>query len=146
MFTTKTMELLLTKLPKAAREAHLAPGIINNLLSVSVLCDASCEAFFHSTGYEMNFNEEIIVRGWRDMQTNMWSIPLIDKRVSKILSAYSDGAIMPKLGAMPITEGLSNNVYECETMGRLIQFYHSTMGYPCTSTWCKSITLGYFKG
>ena len=31
MFTTKTMEILLAKLPKAAREAHLAPGIINNL-------------------------------------------------------------------------------------------------------------------
>ena len=26
MSTTKTMELLLAKLPKAAREAHLAPG------------------------------------------------------------------------------------------------------------------------
>ena len=46
MFTTKTMELLLKKLPKAAREAHLAPGIINNLLSVSFLCGDGCELFF----------------------------------------------------------------------------------------------------
>ena len=37
MFTTKTMELLITKLIKVGREAHLAPGVINNLLSVSVL-------------------------------------------------------------------------------------------------------------
>ena len=46
MFTTKTMELLLAKLTKAAREAHLVPGIINNLLSISILCDAGCEVFF----------------------------------------------------------------------------------------------------
>ena len=46
MFTTKTMELLLAKLPKSSREAHRAPGIINNLLSVSVLCDVGCEFFF----------------------------------------------------------------------------------------------------
>ena len=37
MFTTKTMELLIAKLTNASREAHLAPGIINNLLSVSIL-------------------------------------------------------------------------------------------------------------
>ena len=32
MFTTKTMELLLAKLPKASREAHLAPGIPIHLI------------------------------------------------------------------------------------------------------------------
>ena len=37
MFTTKKMELLLVKSTKAAREAHLTPGIINNLFSISVL-------------------------------------------------------------------------------------------------------------
>ena len=46
MFTTNTLELLLTKLPRAAREAHEAPTITNNLISVSVLCDAGCEVFF----------------------------------------------------------------------------------------------------
>ena len=47
---------------------------------------------------------------------------------------------------MTITEGFSNHIYECETTVQLIQFYHETMGYPCTSTWCKAITAGYFKG
>ena len=145
MFTTKTMELLLSKLTKANKEAHLAPGIINNLLSVSILCDAGCEVFFHSTGCEISFNGEIIVRGWRDMQTNMWCISLLDEGVSNIIPAYSDGAMMPELGAMPISEGFSNNIYECETTGRIIQFYHATMGYPPTSTWYKAITTGYFK-
>ena len=56
MFTTKTMEVLLSKLPKADREAHLAPGIINNILYVSVLYDVGCEIFFHSTGCEISFN------------------------------------------------------------------------------------------
>ena len=46
MSTTKTMELWLAKLPKAAKEAHRAPGIINDLISVSILCDTDCEVFF----------------------------------------------------------------------------------------------------
>ena len=40
MFTNKKMEILIAKLPKAAKEANRAPRIINELLSVSVLCDA----------------------------------------------------------------------------------------------------------
>ena len=76
----------------------------------------------------------------------MWRISLLDEVVSNIITAYSDGAMLPELGSMPITEGFSNNIYECETMGQIIQFYHATLGYPCTSTWCKFITAGYFIG
>ena len=48
MVTTNTLELLLSKLPVAAREAHEAPTITNNLISVSVLCDAGCKVFSHA--------------------------------------------------------------------------------------------------
>ena len=47
------------------------------------------------------------------MQTNMWRISLFGEGVSNIIPAYSDGAMMPKLGATPIIEDFSNNIYEC---------------------------------
>ena len=124
MFTTKTMEPLISELSKAAREAHIATGIIYNILYVSILCNSGCEVFLHSTGCEISFNGEIIVRGWSDMQTNMWRIPILDEGVSNIIPAYSDGAMMPELVSMPITEGFSNNIYECETTGQIIYLYH----------------------
>ena len=95
MFTNKIMEVLLAELPKADRGAQRAPGIINSLLSVSILCDAGCEVFFHSTRCEISFNVEVIVRGWCDMQTNMWRISLLDEGVSNIIPADSDGTMMP---------------------------------------------------
>ena len=70
----------------------------------------------------------------------MLLISFLYERVYEIIPDYSDGAMMPELGSRPITEGFSNNIYECETTGQLIQFYHATMGYPCASTWCKAIT------
>ena len=88
----------------------------------------------HSTGCEISFNGGIIIRRWHDMQTNMWCISFIDEGVSNIIPAYNYGAMMQELGSMPITEGFYNNIYECETTSQLIQFYHATMGYPCTST------------
>ena len=63
------------------------------------------------------------------MKTNMLRISLLDEGVSDIIPAYSDGNMMPELGAMPILEGFSNNIYKYETTGQLIQLYHATMGY-----------------
>ena len=76
----------------------------------------------------------------------MWRISLLYEVVANIIPYYSDGAMIPELLSMPITEGFSNDIYECETTGQLIQFYYAKMGYPCTSTWCKAITALYFIG
>jgi hypothetical protein len=66
MRTTHAMDLLLQKLPPNARMAHHLPGLINNLFSVTVLCDVDCKVYFHSTGCKVTLNGEIILRGWRD--------------------------------------------------------------------------------
>ena len=144
MFTTNTLELLLNKLPKAAREAHEAPTITNNLVSVSVLCDAGCEVFFHGQGCEITFNGETIVRGWRDLTTNMWRISLLPDGGNNIIPADDGTSDITSEVIMP--EFLANSNYECETTGQLIHFYHATMGYPVVSTWCKAIDAGYFRG
>ncbi|KAL7531195.1 hypothetical protein ACHAXR_003897, partial [Thalassiosira sp. AJA248-18] len=143
MFTDKTMELLLSKLPKAARAAHRARKLTNNLLSVSVLCDAGCEVFFHAQGCEISFNGETILRGWRDLATNMWRISLIPDGGQNIIPADDNDNFTSEV---PMPDFFANSIYECETTGQLIQFYHATMGYPVTSTWCKAIDAGYFRG
>ena len=74
----------------------------------------------------------------------MWRISLLPDGGNNIIPA-DDGTsditsevIMPKF--------LANSIYECETTGQLIHFYHATMGYPVVSTWCKAIDAGYFRG
>ena len=143
MFTTNTLELLLTKLPKSAREAHAAPTLTNNLLSVSVLCDAGCDVWFHMHGCEISFNGETIIRGWRDITSNMWRISLIPDGGNNIIqddtaSEFTSEVKMPAFFA--------NSIYECENTSQLIHFYHSTLGSPVVSTWCKAIDAGYFQG
>jgi hypothetical protein len=66
MCTTHQMDLLLQKLPPDACMAHRLPGLINNLLSIAVLCDAGCNVYFHIIGCKVSLNGEIILRGWRD--------------------------------------------------------------------------------
>jgi hypothetical protein len=66
MRTTHGMDLRLQKLPPDTHMAHRLPGIINNLLSIAVLCNVGCKVYFHGTGCEVSLNKEIILRGWRD--------------------------------------------------------------------------------
>ena len=106
-FTTGTLELLLSKLPKAAREAHRAP-VTNNLVSVSVLCDAGCEVLFHPAGCDITYNGETIIRGWRCMQSNMWRISLTDDGTNNIIPddvSIEDQVEMPSFFANNIYEG-----------------------------------------
>ena len=131
MFTSKTLELLLTKLPKAAQEAHRAPGIINNLLSLSVLCDAGCDVWFHDKCYEIGLNGEKIIRGWRDMGSNMRRVSLQYVGGSNILPAANCSTFEE---AMPFPKFLTNSIYECENTMQLIEFCHTTLAYPTVST------------
>ena len=66
MHITHGMDLLLQKLPPDVCMAHCLPGLVNNLLSIAVLCDAGCKVYFHNTGYKVSLNKEIIVQGWKD--------------------------------------------------------------------------------
>ncbi len=66
MRTTHVMDLLLQKLPPDTCMAHPLPGLVNNLLTVAVLCNTGCKVYFHSTGCKVTLNGEIILRGWRD--------------------------------------------------------------------------------
>ena len=72
MSTTQTVELLLPKLPLAARKAYRVPTIAYNLVAVSELCDAGCSVYFHKHEVEIEFKGKVIGRGWRDKATGMW--------------------------------------------------------------------------
>ena len=139
MHTTKTVNLFLKKLPTKARQAHRVPGIMNSLLSVPILVDAGCEVFFHHTGCDITYNRETIIRGWRDIATNMSRISLQDRESNNVVS--DDEEVNWKLPAV-----FANHLYECENIKQLIQFYHATMASPVISTWCKAIDDGNFQG
>jgi hypothetical protein len=61
MMTTHAVNLLLSKLPPEACLAHQLPGLINNLLSVAILCNAGCKVFIHKTGCKVTLNGENIL-------------------------------------------------------------------------------------
>jgi hypothetical protein len=78
MTTNQAIDLLLSNLPPEARLTHQLPGLINNLLSIAVLCNAGCKVFFHNTGCKVTLNGKTILQGWRDPQNCLWHVMIID--------------------------------------------------------------------
>ncbi len=78
IMTSHSVDLLLTKLPQHARLAHQLPGLTNNLLSIAVLWNAGCKAFFHKMGCNITLDGEVILWGWRDPQNRLWCIIIVN--------------------------------------------------------------------
>jgi hypothetical protein len=139
MRTTHAVDLLLSKLPTNARMAHSLPGLTNNLLSVAVLCNASCKVFFNTTGCEVTFDGKIILRGWRDPKHCLWRICIIDDGWMTDLK-FDDNATTPQ------TTAIAHSLYNCNKTQQLTRFYHACLFLPVTTTLTNAINKGYLKG
>ena len=63
IFTTETLLLKLKKLPEQARRAFRVGDAPHNLVAVAELADAGCRTYFQRTGFEIDYNGEMIYRG-----------------------------------------------------------------------------------
>jgi hypothetical protein len=78
MTTTHTVNLLLSNLPPEARLVHWLSGLVNNLLSVAILCNTGCKVFFHKTSCEVTLDGKTILQGWRDPKNCLWHVMIVN--------------------------------------------------------------------
>jgi hypothetical protein len=150
MTSTNTVDLLLQALPPQTRLAHRLPGLINNLLSVAVLCDAGCKVFFHRHGCEVTLEGTTIIRGWRDPQNRLWCVKILDDGWTTNIT-LCDEAKRPAIAlstpptAFAPTTTHTDSLYECSKTNHLINFYYTCFNYPTVSSLTKAINCGYMK-
>ena len=110
MKTTETLDLLLDKLPPAAQTAHRCPGITNDILAVSTLCNAGCSVLFLEHGVTVEFNGEIVLRGWRDQRNDLWRVPITSEGEGQsIIHPTPSSDYNPSQGI--IIQSLLNSIY-----------------------------------
>ena len=158
MTSTHAVDLLLTKLPADACLAHRLPGLINNLLSVAVLCDAGCKVSFHKHGCEVTLNSETILRGWRDPKNRLWRVKIVDDGWTTKLTICDDPTRPPTpLTTTPTGIAMAtptpykgseqaNSLFECSNTHQLMNYYYACLNYPVPSSLVQAIDRGYLKG
>ncbi len=159
MMTTHAINLLHSKLPPEACLAHRLPGLVNNLLSVAILCNAGSKVFFHKTGCKVTLNGETILQGWRDPKNCHWRVMIVDDgwttkltirditRPIILLSTTPTGHLTNSMPILPSKSNttLANSLYECSNTGQLTNYYYACLNLPIKSTLTKAINRGYLK-
>ena len=150
IFTSQTLRLKLRKLPPKARRAFRVKDAPHNLVSVAELCDAGCGVYIHETGFEIEYNGEILYRGWRDADTNsrLWKMSLTDADDSRRVIPMSEpGLSNPSNCLIMATIHWSvNSIYECNNKEQLIKYYHSSLGSHPKPTLAFAAKSGYLQG
>eukprot|EP00957_Ditylum_brightwellii_P050846 3855987-Ditylum_brightwellii.AAC.1 len=79
MYTSETLNLQLSSLPTEAKWGHQLKNLLHNLVAVAELCDAGCWVTFDPTEVMVSREDKTLVQGWRNNDTRLWRIPIVDK-------------------------------------------------------------------
>jgi hypothetical protein len=160
MTTTHAITLLLSNLPPKAHLAHQLPGLVNNLFSVAILCNAGCKVLFQKIGCEVTLNGKTILQGCRDPKNCLWRVMIVDdgwttkqtiRDVARPIIPLSTTPSRHLANSMPIVPSessatLANSLYECSNTGQLTNYYYACLNCTVKSTLNKAINRGYLKG
>jgi hypothetical protein len=121
-----TCNLLITKLPPQARQAHILPGLVHNsLISVGQLCDNECSVTFTQNQVTVSKNGKNVMYGSRDPKSRLWQVNLKQKCEPEILQC--------------------NHAHDNNNKKDLINYLHAACFSPVKSTWIKAIKKGNFS-
>jgi hypothetical protein len=54
-----------------------------SLIGIQILCKARCKVVFDNEKCEVFYENKIILRGYKDLTTNLWTLPIINKEIAK---------------------------------------------------------------
>eukprot|EP00957_Ditylum_brightwellii_P048295 3665180-Ditylum_brightwellii.AAC.1 len=79
MHISETLNLQLSTLSPEARRGHRFKKLLHNVVAVAELYDVGCHMTFDPTEVLVSRNDKTLVQGWRDNNTRLRRIPIVDK-------------------------------------------------------------------
>jgi hypothetical protein len=63
---------------------HIVPGItMASLIGIRILCKAGCKVVFDDEKCEVFYKNNIILKGYKDPNTDLWTLPIFDEEVAQ---------------------------------------------------------------
>jgi hypothetical protein len=63
---------------------YIVPGItMASLIGIRILCKAGCKVVFDNKKCEVFYENKIILRGYKDLTTDLWTLPIINEEIAK---------------------------------------------------------------
>ena len=81
VLSTHTCDIRIPGLPTVLT-GHIVPGIkMASLFGIRVLCNAGCTVTFDAAKCVVKYNTKVILRGYKDPSTDLWTLPLTPTQV-----------------------------------------------------------------
>jgi hypothetical protein len=129
--STNTYLLRRPDLPRAARVAHIVPGLSHSsLISIKVLCDAGCKITYDGDHCDVAYRNKTIWTGVREPSTGLWVLPLNPDATRKLTTSTTPPRQM------------ANNVYQMTLKEALVRFLHQCLFLPPKQTLIKALDNG----
>ena len=114
-------------LPKAARMAHIVPGLAHTLLvSIKTLCDAGCKVEYDDNACKVYYKAKVVWVGEREPSTRLWVLPLSNK------PTRTNFQTRPPIHS-------ANNAFAMSSKEGLIKYLHQCLFSPTKATLLKAI-------
>ena len=117
----------LQPLPQAASTAHIIPSLKQSLVSIGVLCDNGCTAFFDKDQAVIKHGDNTIIQG-RRTRNGLWTV----------LPSFQ--AIQHEMNSLVTKDGAKLH----QRIQDHLQFLHAACFSPVQSTWLQAINNNNF--
>ena len=107
-----------------SQKAHGFREMDRSLISVPVMCDADCIVVFNKGNVQVIKDNKIIIKGPRDMETNLWLITL------EINNTNNNNTKPTKRLFVIQLKHTANSVYQQKPVSYLQAWYHAALGAP----------------
>ena len=147
------------KLPRAARVAHVIPGLnSHSLISAVTLCNAGCEVKMTMIDVTVKYRGKVILTGRKCTRTGLWMVPLTMDVVPLTKSTINTANFLcekPPTNQMFQPEDFyylydpnfgtrkqvhqANSLIPTSTKGELARYYHQCIGSPPKSAILRAL-------
>jgi len=62
-----------------------------SLIGIRILCKAGCKVVFDNKKCEVFYKNKMILRGYKDLTTDLWTLPIINKEIAIQTKSQCDG-------------------------------------------------------
>ena len=145
--STHICDFIIPGLPKPIL-GHIVPGLaVASLVGIRPLCKAGCKVAFDDKKCEVIYNGDVILRGFKDPSTDLWTLPIKTKKM------WSENGL-PITSNSPTTKGdsvhqgvdLAAFSHSVRTRGNGVKFAHQSLCNPKISTLLKAVRRGFLRG
>jgi hypothetical protein len=128
-----------------AATADMVPTLRHNsLISTSKLADANYHTVFTPNEvlvYDgaVEANKVPVWKGWRDSETGLWRVPLVDK----VKNLNTDTKVLQQEEMIQAFNERTLSVYNLPSKAESIKYLHAALGFPSKETLLAASRLGF---